>query len=107
MRKMQMFTIQDVRAEAFMRPFFMENEQTAVRAVGTMLVEQKDDLSKFPEDYALWRIGMFCTIHGTVTALDAPEYIGNLANIQKDMMRRIDERISQLNNKEKGDEDNG
>ena len=57
--KMKMFSVYDIKAEAFMVPWFMPAQGQAVRAFSD-LVEDKDSMvGKHPGDYKLVYVGDF------------------------------------------------
>lgn len=75
---MNSYTIFDSKAQAFNRPFFSENDETAKREIIIALANPQAGFS-FPEDYTLFWCGEFDMQTGTYTHTKTPYSIGNLA----------------------------
>ena len=56
---LQVFAVYDIKARAYMSPFFMPNREMAVRAFSTGVNEEKSELNKHPADFTLFHIGAF------------------------------------------------
>ena len=54
---MRLYSIKDVKAASFDRPFPMPNDNVAIRSVKTLVNEPSQDLCKYPEDFELWYLG--------------------------------------------------
>jgi len=57
--KMVIFSIYDVKALAFITPFFLNNTAMAVRAFNDCAMDKGHMFNKHPEDYALYRLGVW------------------------------------------------
>lgn len=57
--KNPIFSIFDEKAEAFMRPFPMLNEATAVRDFTDAMTNPENPMARFPADYTLFQLGEF------------------------------------------------
>lgn len=57
--KLNIYSIYDKAVQAYMRPFFLQADSAAKRAFGDLVVDADHEISKHPEDYALFRIGEF------------------------------------------------
>ena len=64
--KLNMYTIFDRASMAYMRPFFYESDGAAVRAFGDIAADADHMIGKHPEDYSLYRCGMFDDQTGSV-----------------------------------------
>lgn len=53
------FAIWDEKAAAYLSPFFMPNEATALRAFGAAVNDKESSFWQFPMDYTLYRLGAF------------------------------------------------
>jgi hypothetical protein len=73
--KSLIFTIYDVKAEAFLQPFFMPTKGQAVRAIKDLLFNPDHSFSRYPEDYTLFYMGEYSDTNGAFTTLSAPEPI--------------------------------
>lgn len=76
MSKLQIFTVRDSKAEAFMSPFFMQANGQAIRAFADSVNGQNEQFSKHPEDYSLWHLGSYDEATGVITCLDVPVCLG-------------------------------
>jgi len=67
----RMYSVFDDAAKAFATPFFMPTDAMATRAFVDAM--QKDEnLSKYPKDYSLYRIGEFDDARGTLSHEERP-----------------------------------
>lgn len=57
--KMKMFSVYDIKAEAFMVPWFMPAQGQAVRAFSDLVQDKNSMVGKHPGDYKLVLIGEF------------------------------------------------
>lgn len=74
--KLQAFTVYDVKAESYTRPFFEQSTATAVRAFTDAVNEEGQDFNRHAEDYTLFHVGDFDDQTGTFTPLE-PRSLGN------------------------------
>lgn len=65
--KLFCFSVHDTKVGAFMPPFFMRSKGEAVRAFMDNAADGTSQLSKHPEDFALWNIGEFDDVSGQFT----------------------------------------
>lgn len=63
--KLQIFTVHDSKAEAYMNPFTMENKQLAIRGFQDA-VNADTPFAKHPEDYCLFHVGSFSQETGII-----------------------------------------
>lgn len=68
MRVLHMFSVLDLKAEAHMQPFFMDNEAVAIRAFGDQVKDPTTPMGMHPEDYVLYSHGLFKVASGVVLA---------------------------------------
>ena len=52
-------SVYDKAVDAYMRPFFCKTEGEAVRMFEDICLDDTQPLGKHPEDYSLYRIGVF------------------------------------------------
>ena len=57
--KLEMFSVYDEKAIAFLRPFCMPNINMAVRGIKDSACEPDHAFTRNPGDYALYQIGTF------------------------------------------------
>lgn len=74
---LKVFSVKDVKADAFMQPFFTHNRNTAERdfreAVSTP--DQKNPMSRHPEDFELYELGNWDDQVGVIVSRDAPDLV--------------------------------
>lgn len=69
---MQVYSIFDVAAGAYARPFFVQTDGQAMRAFGDLVKDTSNDVGKHPEDYTLFRIGSYNDSKGLLSG-ETPE----------------------------------
>lgn len=69
MHELMIFTVFDDKATAYLKPFVMENEPMALRAFTDAVNDEGTEFWKHPEDYTLWRCGIFDCVTGEIAAL--------------------------------------
>lgn len=77
---LKVFAVRDMKALAFLQPFFSNATGAALRAFGDACEDDKSPFNKHPEDYVLYEIGSYddCTaelvalspVHMMATASD-------------------------------------
>lgn len=72
--KLLVFSVRDLKASAYMQPFFMQKIGQAMRAFGDTVQDGKSVLGKHPEDFELFKIGEFDDESGELKTMK-PEYI--------------------------------
>ena len=70
---MNIYSIRDMKAEAFNLPFYSDNHGTALRQL-TMQLERDENMSAFAVDFALYCVGTFDQATGRLTPRD-PEHV--------------------------------
>lgn len=70
--RLQVFSIYDGAAQAYMPPFFMPTIGMAIRAFGDDVANPQSHFSRHPADYVLYHFGSFNDLKGIFT-LFAPE----------------------------------
>lgn len=56
---MQIYSIHDSKADAFLQPFFAANEKVALRYVETAVNTTDHEFRRHTEDYSLYHVGEF------------------------------------------------
>jgi len=69
------YSVFDFKARQYAAPFFMLNDGQAIRAFGDAVNDKTTTLNKHPEDYALYRIGVFDTSIGKLIAVVEPIHL--------------------------------
>lgn len=63
----KVYSVYDEKACAYARPFFLSQDGQAVRAFSDEVSSDKSSLHAHPEDYSLYRIGVFDDASGVLT----------------------------------------
>lgn len=64
--KLNIYAIYDTATGAYMRPFFMQSDGQATRAISDLVQDENHEVGKHPEDYSLFRVGIFDDNTGTL-----------------------------------------
>ncbi len=57
--KLNAYTIFDTASGLYMRPFFNTSDGAAIRAFSDIATDAEHEVGKHPEDYSLFRIGIY------------------------------------------------
>lgn len=92
---LQMFTVYDSKAEAYLPPFFMAARGAAVRSFSDTCNDPTHAFNQHPEDYTLFHLGQYDDQHATFDISDAKTSLG----LALDFVKQLDlplEKIPQL-----------
>ena len=74
--KLSIYTIHDSAAQAYLAPFFLHNDGLAIRAFqDNVNSTEENNISKHPEQFAMFKIGEMDDQTGVITALPSPKHI--------------------------------
>lgn len=71
----QIYSIHDIKASAYMTPFFMQTEGMALRAITDCVNDNGHSFNKHPEDFTLFEMGTFDDNNGQMELLETPRPI--------------------------------
>lgn len=77
----KVFTVLDTKAQAYLPPFYIPNEDVAKRAMQQCLMDPNHAFAMSPQDYQLYILGEFDQETGKFTLLDGPTHVVNLVNL--------------------------
>lgn len=80
----QIFSIRDTKANAYLTPFFMNNEAMAIRAITDLANDIEHSFCKHSEDYALYSLGVYDDATGKLEVLDAPLHVVNVVELKSE-----------------------
>ena len=72
---LKVFSIRDIKADAYDKPFFLATVGQAVRAFSDEVERSDSMLNKHPEDYILFELGEYNDALGVFTCLPAPRQL--------------------------------
>lgn len=81
--KLQCYSLFDTKAAAFGTPFFMFNDQVALRAFGDLTNDPQSNVHAHPEDYILYCIGEFDDKGAEYVSKSPPAVIANASSLVK------------------------
>ncbi len=68
--KLNIYSIYDTASGLYSRPFFDQSDAAAKRAFQDLVIDKGHPVGKHPEDYALFRIGIFDDNNAKIMAED-------------------------------------
>lgn len=77
----KMFSVYDLKANAFMQPFFFFTAGTAERAIVDQLRDENSSIGRHPEDFSLYELGEFDDTTGKFTLLEVPHLLVQVAQL--------------------------
>lgn len=81
--KLKVYSVYDVKTEAYLNPFYMKTRGEAVRAWGEVVNDPQTNFCKFPTDYVLYEIGEFDDAKGTIECYEPRIPIGTALEYKK------------------------
>lgn len=73
----QLYSVFDQKTRVFCKPFYAENDQTALRSFTYAANDPTQDVGRWPEDYSLYHLGAFDDHECVVTSGDKPTHLAN------------------------------
>jgi hypothetical protein len=88
---MFVFSIRDVKADTFGRPFFSHNSDTAKRVFGDEVnrPDPENPLNQHPEDYSLYEIGMFYDNTGRLGEYEQPKHLVSAISVKRPYIKGV------------------
>lgn len=87
----KVFAIYDVKASAYLRPFFMPTVGMAVRAIADCMLDRAHQFSRHPADFTLMKIGEFDDNAGVITAHASPIPVKTCLEIRAMLVQEQDD----------------
>lgn len=72
----QIFTVYDIKAEAYLRPFYEQTKGSAIRAFSDACNDPNHHFHKHAEDYVLIQLGTYDDSTGEIVRFDIAETVG-------------------------------
>lgn len=105
--KTGLYAVYDTKGSFYFPPFCAGNDELAIRSILTMVLEGKTNISRFPEDYQIFRLGEFDDQSSKILSNDQPQYIISVCVLVEEFQRRkINEKMLRERKKENGDNSN-
>jgi len=78
------YVVHDAKAEAYMTPFFMGNDATAIRGFSDAVNNPETPFGKHTSDYTLFCIGEYSDQSGTIEPI-TPRPVGNGVDFKRNI----------------------
>lgn len=104
--KLTIYSVYDTAAGLYSRPFFTQTDAEARRSFNDIAMDAEHPIGKHPEDYSLFRIGIFDDNTGLLSneanecLCTGLEMVAASRNIQRDTLEAITEDLPHQGNKE-------
>lgn len=69
------YAMRDIKSNTFSMPFFQMNKVMALRMFEDMSRDSQSQISKHPEDYQLFEIGVFDTATGFIDRYETVQFL--------------------------------
>lgn len=79
--KLQIYSIYDKKGEVYHPPFYQHNDATAKRQFNEMCKDKNQPMAHYPEDYQLFRLGVFNDDSGKIEGVNNPTFVCNATSI--------------------------
>lgn len=79
----KMYAVHDIKAEAYLQPFFMKTRGLAIRAYSNTVNDEKSEFWKHPEDYTLFEIGEYDENTGLIKPLESHIPVGKALDFKE------------------------
>jgi hypothetical protein len=79
----KVYTVRDTKAEAYLKPFFMETHGLALRAIEGPANDPEHDFNRHKEDYSIWCIGEYEDSTGQLKPYKDIECLGKMIEYVK------------------------
>lgn len=72
---LKIFSVKDVKADAFLHPFLTHNSATAEREFRRMVLEPQSNMFHNPQDFELYEVGNWNDEVGVIVSRERPELV--------------------------------
>lgn len=76
--KTEIYVIYDSKAKAYNKPFYQVNRDVALRTATDLANDPNVEISRYPEDYSLFCIGVYDDETAQMDLKASPEHVANL-----------------------------
>jgi len=76
--KMKIYVIHDSKADAFMQPFFLNEDEQAIRGFSDSVNNQESPFHNHAGDYTLYKIGDYSEETGTIQGMDKTSLVNGI-----------------------------
>ena len=72
---LNIYSIFDSATKSYNTPFFMQNDELAIRALKNLVNDDSTDVCKFPDQFILFKLGEFNDSTGFINNDDCPQRV--------------------------------
>lgn len=99
--KINLYTIYDLKAGVYNKPFYMHNDSVVIRAMEDLINDPQNDIGRHPEDFIVWMLGTFDDNEAKFDLLENPVQIGKCSEIKSAMMAKsVRQSLAEMQNEE-------
>lgn len=80
--KSKIYSVYDIKAKIYDRPFFLQNSGVAMRAFGDAVKDSSSAISKHPEDYRLFELGEYNDLTAKFEIHSQPIHVADAIDFQ-------------------------
>lgn len=81
MQNLQIFSVLDVKSKLYAQPFFLQNEDVALRVFTNAANDKSSEIYQNPSDYQLYCIGSFNIETGLITSNEIPTLLTSASSL--------------------------
>lgn len=82
--KQKVFTVHDIKAEAYNTPFFANTKGLAIRSFSELVNDPKSSVYAYPADFSLFEIGEYDLLTGIISGYSHPVSMGSAVEYKKE-----------------------
>ena len=90
----KIFAVRDTKSDGFARPSFFISDEAAIRAFSTAVDGGDENMTRFPDDFTLYRLGVYDDESGIITGSDPDRVLTGLEALS--ISRRRQEKLDSL-----------
>lgn len=109
--KINLYAVRDVKADAAMKPLLFERDEIAIRQFELTVVAADNPMSLNPEDYVLYKIGVWDDVGMYIEPMDPLRLITGLEaysnrKLQMEKIEALNRQIDFITNQQNGESEN-
>lgn len=76
-----MYSVFDSKAETWLPPFLANADGEAARMIAQAALHPDTSLAQYPDDYTLYRIGVFDNVSAAIECVSPPKHVANVVSL--------------------------
>lgn len=86
--KVNMYVIFDTKAKFYNKPFYLQNDNVALRAFTDLANDETTDVFKHPTDFQLYKVGTYDDVTATIVS-NPPIHMANAHELKNNNIQEI------------------